>query len=171
MLVHIVPFCPHCHLLSIFCTFVIEQINDDEMMMMMTTTRPVKCRRTSSNLALTFKPGVDMWPSLRMCIRKLTKSCWKRGSVAKISGPVGNPQASIVTADAWMMYLCKLAHVIRYIVKSQHFHFRCFRAMAFIQAVKLSAVLSILWFYSLIYSLKGLLSTPRQVNSLELIRI
>jgi len=34
----------HSHLLSIFCTFVIEQINDDEMMMMMTTARPVKCR-------------------------------------------------------------------------------------------------------------------------------
>jgi len=35
----------HRHLLSIFCTFVIEQIHDDEMMMMMmTTARPVKCR-------------------------------------------------------------------------------------------------------------------------------
>jgi len=33
----------HYHLLSILCTFLIEQINDDEMMMM-TTARLVKCR-------------------------------------------------------------------------------------------------------------------------------
>jgi len=29
--------------------------------------------------------------------------------------------------------MCKLAHVIRYIVLSQNVHFCCFRAMAYIQ--------------------------------------
>jgi len=35
-----------CHLMSIFCTFVIEQINDDKKMMTMTmrtTASPMKC--------------------------------------------------------------------------------------------------------------------------------
>jgi len=36
-----------------------------------------------------------------------------------------------------------LVHLICYIAKSQNLHFCCFRAMAYIRAVKLSAVLSI----------------------------
>ena len=40
--------------------------------------------------------------------------------------------------------MCKLAHVIRYNILSQNFHFCCFRVIAYNMTVKLSAVLSIL---------------------------
>jgi len=71
--------------------------------------------------------------------------------------------------------MCKLAHVIRYTVLSQSFHFCCYRATAYIrrwnwvQFIYLMSVIAVIWTDDLLKvdnaydsSILGLFSCPKE---------